>query len=148
MAEVIHRYVGRDGAVPERKQSKSEQEREKLDAAWKQARIDAELARQKVHAAKLPEMKGELISRRHVQKQAAFLVLSLLARLLALSGQHAGALLNVSDEREMSRRLDALIRVALDEMAELPLKVSDPDWMMRLDDEVEQPSKRSKRVAK
>ena len=53
----------------------------------------AELARQKVHAAKLLEMKGELISKKHVTKQAAFLVLSLRARLLAIPAQHAGELL-------------------------------------------------------
>ena len=96
-------------------------------------------------------MRGELVSKKHVVKQSAFLVLSMRARLLAIPGEHAHDLLNVSDEREMSRRLDAIIRSTLDDLAEWPLKVSDPDWMQRLDDESdgngsELPAKRPKRA--
>ena len=145
MAEVHHRYIGR---IPSEGEQERQAKRDRLDAEWKQKRIDAESARQRLHEAKMLAMKGELISKRHVQKQAAFLVLSLRARLLALPGQHAGTLLNVADEREMARRLDAIIRVALDEIAEMPLKVSDPDWLSKLDAELEQSSKRPKRAAK
>ena len=57
-----------------RSASESEQERQakrdRLDAQWKQARIDAEHARQKVHQAKLLEMKHALIPRQLVQRQA------------------------------------------------------------------------------
>ena len=148
---MIHRYVGRgDGDVPARKQSKSEQEREELDAEWPRKRIAAEGAKQRLHEAKLMTMRGELISRQHVTRQAAFLVISLRQRLLALSAQHARELLNVADEREMalaSRRDRA--RRARDEIADLPLKVSDPDWMQKLDDELEAASsKRPRRAAK
>jgi hypothetical protein len=122
MAEVNHRYIGR---IPSDEEQKRQTKRDRLDAQWKQARIDAEHARQKVHAAKLLEMKGELISKRHVQKQAAFLVLSMRARLLAIPAQHACDLLNVSDEREMTFRLDAIVRDALETLADLPLKVTD-----------------------
>jgi hypothetical protein len=149
-AEVIHRYVGRgDGDVPARKQSKSEQEREELDAEWPRKLIAAEGAKQRLHEAKLMTMRGELISRQHVTRQAAFLVISLRQRLLALSAQHARELLNVADEREMALRLDAIVRDALSEIADLPLKVSDPDWMQKLDDELEAASsKRPRRAAK
>ena len=54
--------------------------------------------------------------------EAAFLVISLRQRLLALSAQHARELLNVADEREMALRLDAIVRDALSEIADLPLK--------------------------
>ena len=93
-------------------------------------------------------MKGELISRKHVTKQAAFLVLSLRQRLLAISAHHAHELVNITDDRELQNRLDAIIRSTLDDLAEWPLKVSDPNWMQRLDDEPEQPAKRPKRVAR
>jgi hypothetical protein len=76
-------------------------------------------------------------------------VISLRQRLLALSAQHARELLNVADEREMALRLDAIVRDALSEIADLPLKVSDPDWMQKLDDELEAASsKRPRRAAK
>jgi hypothetical protein len=57
--------------------------------------------------------------------------------------------LNIGDEREMSFRLDAIMRDALDDFASLPLKVSDPDWMRKLDDGIEEtPAKRPRRAAK
>ena len=93
--------------------------------------------------------KRELIPRALVLKQAAFLVLSLRARLFAIPAQHAREVLNVSDEREVARRLDAIVRDALETLAEMPLKVSDPDWMQKLDDELEAASsKRPRRAAK
>ena len=72
-----HEYIGK---VPSDEEQQRQTKRDRLDAQWKQARIDAELARQKVHAVKLLELKGELIPRQLVQKQAAFLVLSLRGR--------------------------------------------------------------------
>jgi hypothetical protein len=50
-------------------------------------------------------------------------------------------LLNISDERKMSGALDSIIRDALSEISDLPLKVTDERWMQKLDD-VEQPAKR------
>ena len=88
-----------------------------------------------MHAAKLLEMKGELISKKHVTKQASFLVLSLRARLLAIAAQHARELSEISDEREMQLRLDAIMRSSLDEIAQMPLRVVDPHWIETLDNE-------------
>jgi hypothetical protein len=48
---------------------------------------------------------------------------------------HARELLNVSDEREMTFRLDAIVRDALETLADLPLKVTDEHWMQKLDGE-------------
>ena len=142
MAEVRHHYVGK---VPSEGEQERQTKRDRLDAQWKQARIDAELARQKVHTAKLLEMKRELISRRHVQKKASFLLLSLRARLLALPTMHASELAKIADERELQLRLDAIVRDALEMLAEMPLKVIDEHWLEKIDD-VEQPAKR--RIAK
>ena len=145
MAEVNHRYIGK---VPSESEQERQAKRDRLDAEWKRKRIDAESARQRLHEAKMLAMKGELISKQHVVKQAAFLVLSLRARLLALSTMHARELLNISDEREMAGRLDAIVRDALSEIAEMPLRVTDEHWLAKLDDELEQPSKRPKRAMK
>jgi hypothetical protein len=58
--------------------------------------------------------------------------------------------LNVSDEREMAQRLDAIMRSALDEISELPLRVTDENWMQKLDENesTTTPSKCPRRVAK
>jgi hypothetical protein len=57
-------------------------------------------------------------------------------------------LLNVSDERELQRRLDAIVRDALSEISDMPLRVSDERWMQRLDELEATSSKRPRRVAK
>ena len=135
MGTVYHKYLGRDEAPPPEAKVRGDGQsaKEKLDAEWRRKRIDAESARQRLHEAKLLAMKGELIPRQLVQRQASFLVLSLRARLLALSPMHARELAAITDERELQLRLDAIVRSALDEIAEMPLKVTDPNWMQKLD---------------
>jgi hypothetical protein len=143
MAEVNHRYIGK---VPSEGERKRQDERAKLDGKWKRARIAAELARQKVHEAKFAQVKRELIPRELVQRQAAFLVLSLRARLLALPGQHARELLGITDEREMTHRLDSIMRGTLDTLADMPEKVTDPDWMEKVAEGESPTPKRPKRA--
>jgi hypothetical protein len=135
MAEVVHRYIGRDAAP-------DDSERAKLDAQWKRKRIAAEDAKQELAAAKLLAMKGELISKKHVTKQATFLVLSLRARLLSIASKHVRELSEISDEREMALRLDAIMRSSLDEIAQMPLRVTDEHWIETLDEHEATPAKR------
>lgn len=142
MAEVNHRYIGR---IPSEGEQERQAKRDRLDAEWKQKRIDAESARQRLHEAKMLAMKGELISRKHVVKQSAFLVLSLRARLLALSAELSREFAQETDEREIEEKLSSRLRSALDEIAEMPLRVTDERWLEKLDD-VEQPAKH--RIAK
>ena len=146
MAEVRHHYVGKVESDEERER---QAKRDRLDAQWKQARIDAELARQKVHAAKLLEMKGELIPRQLVQKQSAFLVLSIRARLLSIPEQHADELLGISDRLEMVQRLDSIARSTLETLADMPERVTDPDWMKKVDElDGNEAKRRPRRAAK
>ena len=91
------------GKVESDEERERQAKRDRLDAEWKQARIDAELARQKVHAAKSLEMKGALIPRQLVQKQAAFLVLSMRRRLLQVAEQHADELLVLAGDQRSAR---------------------------------------------
>ena len=82
-------------------------------------------------------MSGELIPRQHVQKQAAFLVLSLRARLLALADAARARMVVSGRARGRGTRRDGARR--LDEFADMPMHVSDPDWMQKLDDESSRP---------
>ena len=151
MAEVIHRYVGRGGELPERKQSKSEQEREELDAEWRRKRIAAESAKQRLHEAKMLAMKGELVSRQHVTKQAAYLLVCLRARLLALGGALAPKIARAcggGDQRAIESLIDAEMRAALNELSDLPQRVVDPRWIETLDNEVTSAGKRPRRAVK
>ena len=83
---------------------------------------------------RIARAKQEVIPRSLALRQATFLVISLRQRLLAIAEQHARELVEIADEREMTERLDAIVRDALSEIAELPKRVSDPDWMQKLDE--------------
>jgi hypothetical protein len=104
-----------------------------------------------LHQAKLLAMRGELISRRHVEKQAAFLVISLRQHLLAIATQHAGDLVNISNEHEMQEKLGAIIREKLEVLAQLPSRVTDERWLEALEqdeqDEKKQTTSQRKRRA-
>ena len=51
------------------------------------------------------------------------------------------------DQRVIADLIDADVRDALSEIAQMPLRVTDEDWMQKLD-EHEQPAKRPRRAAK
>jgi hypothetical protein len=151
VATVYHRYLRR-GEQPE-----PEPARDSDAYAAKAAKLAADLeftnekrlqviARRRETLIRNAQRKRELIPRSHVLKQAAFLVISLRQRLLAIAEQHARELLNISDEREVARRLDAIVRDALSEIADMPLRVSDEHWLEERDEH--EATKRPRRVAK
>jgi hypothetical protein len=154
VATVYHRYLRR-GEQPE-----PEPARDSDAEAAKAAKLAADLeftnekrlqviARRRETLIRNAQRKRELIPRSHVLKQAAFLVISLRQRLLAIAEQHARELLNISDEREVARRLDAIVRDALSEIADMPLRVSDEHWLEKLEERDEhEATKRPRRVAK
>ena len=131
MAEVIHRYIGRDGAP-------DESERETRFGVERKC-IDAETARQKLHQAKLLAMKGELVSKRHAIKQASFLILSLRARLLALGGTLSPRIAKAcgdGDQRAIESLIDVEVRDALSEISEMPRRIADPHWIEKLGEDL------------
>jgi hypothetical protein len=78
-----------------------------------------------------------LVSKQHVTKQAAFLILAVRARLLALSGALAPQIARVcgcSDQRAIESLIDVEVRAALDELSDLPQRVVDPRWIETLDE--------------
>jgi hypothetical protein len=110
MATVYHRYLRRGESAP----APGREDAEALKA--KKAAADLEFVEEKKRQVVARRMeteirnlrsKRELIPKTLVQKQAAFLVLSLRARLLAIPAQHADELLGISNRHEMTRRLDS-----------------------------------------
>jgi hypothetical protein len=139
VATVYHRYLRRGEPEPA-----PEPGREDADAL-KAKKLAADLqfveekklqviARRRETEIRNARAKRELIPRALVLKQSAFLVLSLRAKLLAIADRPARELLNVADEREMARRLDAIVRDALSEISEMPLRVSDEHWLEKIDE--------------
>jgi hypothetical protein len=152
VATVYHRYVRR-GEQPEPAPARDAD----ADAA-KAKKLAADLefvhenrlqviARRRECEIRNAQRKRELISRAHVIRQETFLVISLRQRLLALPAQHARSLVNISDDREMQQKLDAIIREALDEVSSLPQRVSDERWLEKLDEREAALAKRPRRAA-
>ena len=116
MAEVLHRYIGK---TPSDEEQKQQAERAALDSEWRRKRIAAEHARQMLHEAKLLAMKGELVSKQHVSKQAAYLLLCLRQRLLTLSSELSRKIVEQGslDQRVIAKLIDVDVREALDTIA-------------------------------
>jgi hypothetical protein len=79
--------------------------------------------------------RADLAAARH--EQAAFLVFSLRARLLALPAKLAPRIVKAcagGDQRAIESLIDAEVRDALDEIAQMPQRVTDPHWLEKLDE--------------
>jgi hypothetical protein len=82
----------------------------------------------------LPERRGELIEKRLVEAQAAYLVIAMRQKILTLP-QHARKFLGLTDARQASGLLKELAVSILNDIKDLPQQVTDPNWLNTLDDE-------------
>ena len=83
----------------------------------------------------LAERRGQLIEKRLVERQAAFLLLSLRQRILAVPDRLARQLVNIADAKEARTILRDAMLALLTELADLPSKVTNPRWLDELTDE-------------
>lgn len=106
--------------------------------------LDKELIRKKIVNTEarttgveldLARIRGELIEKDHAIKQAQFLMIALRQRLLSIPVSYARQLLHKSEIREVHSILQKAIHEALNDCKDLPVKVVDPDWMEKLDEE-------------
>ena len=73
--------------------------------------------------------RGELIEKSVVLQQAGFLLTALRQRCLAAPSAWSRRILNISDPREMNERLREMMVSVLEEIADLPERVTDPNWV-------------------
>lgn len=77
----------------------------------------------------------ELVEKEMVLKQAAYLLTALRQKLLAIPTSCARRLLHKDDVTEVVSILKEQIHQALRECADLPQRVTDPNWLATLDEE-------------
>ena len=65
----------------------------------------------------------------HFQRQAAFLLTALRSRCLSAPSAWSRRLLNIDDPRVMTEKLREMMISVLEEIADLPERVADPDWV-------------------
>jgi hypothetical protein len=77
----------------------------------------------------LAERRGQLIEKRLVERQAAFLLLSLRQRILAVPDRLARQLVNIDEVNKAREILRSAMLALLTELADLPSKVTNPRWL-------------------
>lgn len=85
----------------------------------------------------LARARGELIERDLAIKQLQYLMVTTRQRLLAIPTSLARQLQHKEDVREIHGILQRAIYEALNELKDLPLKVTDPRWLEKLEEEEE-----------
>jgi hypothetical protein len=70
-----------------------------------------------------------------VEKQAAYLLISMRQRMLAVPQAYAGRLVGLADAHEASQILRAAMLELLDELKDLPARVTDASWLERVAEE-------------
>ena len=73
--------------------------------------------------------RGELIEKAVVERQAGFLLVAMRQRCMSAPSAWTRRLLNVSDARVMTERLKDMMASVLEDLSNLPEKVTDPDWV-------------------
>ena len=84
----------------------------------------------------LAERRGELIEKRLVERQAAYLLVALRQAILNIPQTWCRRLMGLNDAAQTSRILREMAISILGEIKDLPAKVTNPDW---LDEEIDQP---------
>jgi hypothetical protein len=79
--------------------------------------------------------RGELIERKLVEFQAAYLLLAMRARMFALPQAYAGRLVGLTDAHEVTQILRAAMIELLDELKDLPARITDKSWLERVTEE-------------
>jgi hypothetical protein len=86
----------------------------------------------------LAERRGELIEKKLVEQQAAYLLVALRQAILNVPQTWCRRLLGLNDAAQVSRILREMALSLLGEIKDLPAKVTNPDW---LDEEIEEDTK-------
>jgi hypothetical protein len=83
----------------------------------------------------LAKARNELITKELVLKQAAYLLIAMRQKLLGVPQTYSRRLLNISDQREMAARLKEMALSVLNEVKDLPSRVTDPNWLSKLEED-------------
>ena len=137
MAEVIHRYVGKNAKVPKVSPEKKKRAAEVHENNSELAKERGEGLRVKRMQSQLvlAKARGELIPKATAQAQVGFLVAALRSKILAIPQSYSRRLLNISDFGKMSKLLKEMSLSILTEIENFPERVTDPAWLRRLEED-------------
>jgi hypothetical protein len=132
MATVTHKYVGKPESESEQAGRAAKREREAELAVERTAAVRANRMRSEMLLAKA---RGELILRDLVERQASYLLVCHRQQLLAVPQRYAARLLNIGDAHEMAMKLREMVLGLLEELQDLPARVTDEHWLEHIADD-------------
>ena len=115
--------------------------KQKVDAGLTIART--ELAKIRCHreAMAIAERREQLIEKRLVERQAAYLLVALRQAILNVPQTWCCRLMGLNDAAQVSRILREMAFSILGEIKDLPAKVTNPRWLEEIDQPFEQDTK-------
>jgi hypothetical protein len=94
--------------------------------------VDAEIMRSHLILAKARQ---EVIQKDVVEKQAAYLLVALRQRILSISSTYSRRILGLTDVKQSVALLHEIAISLLNDIRDLPQKVTDPHWFRELEQE-------------
>lgn len=83
----------------------------------------------------LARIREDLIEKELVVKQLSFLIIAMRQKILAIPITYARKFMHKSDLKEIHSILNGMSYELLNELKDLPLKVTDPNWIDKLEEE-------------
>jgi hypothetical protein len=99
------------------------------------AREHANITREKKMRLQLAQARGDIVEKDLVTKQAAYLFVAMRAKLLNSPLAWHRKLLNFSNPRRMIELLTEMQHQMLNELADMPKRVTAPNWLETLSDD-------------
>ena len=121
-----------DGDLKRDGPTAQKQKRRSLSAQIAEERLASQIAKRRQQEMLLAKARGELVLKELVQQQAAYLLITLRQEILAAPGAWAPKLTGMKTVEQMAEALRGLTRDWLERVADMPTRVSDPDWLTRL----------------
>jgi hypothetical protein len=81
----------------------------------------------------LAKARGELITKKLVERQAAYLLVALRQRIMSMPSTYARRMVNLPDTKAAAAVLKEIAISVLNEIKDLPSRVSDPNWLQTLE---------------
>jgi hypothetical protein len=103
--------------------------KQKVDSELTKARTQLAQMRYHREAMAVAERRGELITKKLVEQQAAYLMITFRQTMLNLGASWSRRFVGLQDVHEAKRLIDEMARSTLTELANLPQKVTDPNWL-------------------
>ena len=110
-------------------------ESRELDSEYRIARNETLRLKNHREVMLLAKARGELILRDLVEKQAAYLLISMRQRMLAVPQAYAGRLVGLTDTHEAVQILRQAMIECLNELKDLPARITDASWLERVGEE-------------